>query len=102
MDFYIYILYSDSSDRYYVGSSDDPWQRLDSHNKSGRNTYTSKHRPWKLVAVFLAGQNRADAVNIENWIKRQKSRKLLEKAADPKVELNGILAQLVRVPYLRD
>ncbi|WP_082911433.1 GIY-YIG nuclease family protein [Pedobacter psychrophilus] len=44
--FYLYILYSISSNKYYLGYSEDPERRLLEHNNSERVTYTSKHRPW--------------------------------------------------------
>jgi putative endonuclease len=39
---------------------------------------------------------------MEKYIKRQKSRNLLEKLIDPEFIPTGTLAQLVRVPHLRD
>ena len=99
--FYIYVLYSLSSDLYYVGYTADYLRRLHQHNHSDRDTFTSKHRPWKLCAVFEVGNDEAQAMRIEKFIKKQKSRKLIEKmvAGEP---LNGVLAQLVRVPDVRD
>ena len=76
--FYIYILYSRRSDRYYIGYSDDPEKRLDSHNTSERKTYTSKHRPWELAASFPVSELRGEVMKVEKYLKRQKSRKLIE------------------------
>ncbi|MBE0640218.1 MAG: GIY-YIG nuclease family protein [Bacteroidales bacterium] len=98
--FYIYILYSRSADRYYVGHTDDYLRRLDEHSNSERNTYTSKHRPWELKAVFECGDDRGEAQKIELFIKKQKSRKLIEGIIHGQL-LTGILAQLVRVPHVR-
>jgi len=56
--FYIYILYSESFNQYYVGSSENPWRRLNEHNTSKFNSFTSKYRPWILNAVFEAGSTR--------------------------------------------
>jgi len=99
--YYLYILYSASSDKYYVGYTDNFERRFHEHNHSESLTYTSKHRPWDLKAVFFCSESIAGAMKIEKFIKRQKSRKLLEKMIVGE-ELDGILAQLVRVPYLRD
>ncbi|RYE30299.1 MAG: GIY-YIG nuclease family protein, partial [Sphingobacteriales bacterium] len=41
--FYIYILYSPSADKFYVGYSTDPIRRLVEHNSTPHDTYTSKH-----------------------------------------------------------
>jgi putative endonuclease len=99
--YYIYILYSSSFDLFYVGHSDDPFRRLIEHNNSDHNTYTSKYRPWELKAIFQSGQNRNQALAMERFIKKQKSRNLIIKMIDG-AELSGRLAQLVRVPHLRD
>ena len=99
--FYIYILYSESFDKYYVGHTDDYLRRLNEHNHSERDTYTSKYRPWEMAAVFECGNSRGEAQKNERFIKKQKSQKLLEKMVEDK-PLTGVLAQLVRVPYVRD
>jgi putative endonuclease len=99
--YFIYILYSEKSDKYYVGHTDDVNQRLEIHNNSDRITYTSKHRPWKIMAVYECGTDRGDALKIERFIKRQKNRKLIQKLIDGG-KFEGVLAQLVRVPHVRD
>ena len=100
--FYIYIIYSKKFDKYYIGSSENPWNRLTKHNSSPFNTFTSKYRPWTLKAVFEAGDTRGEAVKMEKFIKRQKSRKLLLQLIDSTFQPNGKLAQLVRVPHVRN
>ena len=100
--FYIYIIYAHNFDKFYVGSSRDPWNRLIKHNSSPFNTFTSKYRPWVLKAVFEVGANRGEAMRIERFIKKQKSRKLLLKLIKPTFKPSGTLAQLVRVPHMRN
>jgi putative endonuclease len=99
--YFLYILYSESSDKYYVGYSSDPFRRLIEHNNTLLLTYTSKHRPWELKAVYQCGDKKTLAIKIEQFIKKQKSRKLIQSLVDGRI-LTGILAQLVRVPHLRD
>ncbi|MGM9477771.1 GIY-YIG nuclease family protein [Pedobacter sp. GSP4] len=91
--YYLYILYSASSDKYYIGYSNDPNRRLQEHNSTDRVTYTSKYRPWVLVKAIVISETRSFAMKIEKTIKRTKSRKIIS-------ETNNIdeLAQLVRVP----
>ena len=101
--YYIYILYSASADKYYVGYTTDYFKRLEDHNNQEFfSTYTSKHRPWILVAVFLVGTDESTAMRMERFIKKQKNRRLIEKLVDPEFMLLGELSQLVRVPHLRD
>lgn len=99
--YFIYILYSTSSDLYYVGYTQDYVRRLTEHNHSNHPTFTSKHRPWILKAVYQCGDQESTAVQIERFIKKQKSRKLIERLITGG-DLTGILAQLVRVPHVRD
>jgi putative endonuclease len=101
MQFFIYILYSNSSDIYYVGYTSDFEKRLIQHNTSENSTFTSKHRPWLPMAVFYCGTEESEAMKIEKFIKKQKSRRLIEKLIAG-AELSGVLAQLVRVPHVRD
>ena len=58
--------------------------RLIQHNEQEYfNTYTSKFRPWKLAAVFECGHEEKVAIRLERFIKKQKSRKLIETLIDP-------------------
>ena len=100
--FYIYIIQSEKCENYYVGYSSNPWKRLIEHNTSKGNTYTSKYRPWILKAVFLVSKNEYEAIRLERFIKKQKSKRLIEKLCDSNFCPSAELAQMVRVPHLRD
>ena len=76
--FYIYIIYSEKSDKYSVGHSDNPERRLKEHNTIPFSTYTSKHRPWVLKASIPISEERGAALKVERYIKKQKSRKFIE------------------------
>ncbi|WP_430467023.1 GIY-YIG nuclease family protein [Winogradskyella ouciana] len=100
--YYFYIIYSERFDKFYSGSSQEPWKRLEKHKTTSLNTFTAKYRPWELKAVFEAGNTRGEAEQIERFVKRQKSRNLLEKLITPDFKPKGKLAQLVRVPHVRN
>jgi putative endonuclease len=100
--FYIYIIYSNTAEKFYVGHSENPWDRLVQHNENEGDKYTGKYQNWELKAVFQVSENRGEALLIEKFIKRQKSKKLLLKLIEPDFVPTGDLAQLVRVPYVRD
>ncbi|WP_234109692.1 GIY-YIG nuclease family protein [Chryseobacterium sp. R2A-55] len=102
MIFYIYILFSESSGIYYIGYTTDVSRRFLQHNEFSETSFTSKHRPWKLMAAFEVLGNESDAMKIERFIKKQKSSKFIRKIIDTNTELTGVLAQLVRVPIIRD
>jgi putative endonuclease len=67
----VYILYSVTVDRYYVGQSSDIVDRLIRHNQ-GRNKYTKSGIPWKLV-YRESFASRAEAEKRENGKKSQKA-----------------------------
>lgn len=102
MTYYIYILYSNSIDRFYVGYSSNPWMRLEQHLSNSTDKYTGKAKDWILKTVFEVSNNEGDAMKIERFIKKQKSRNLILQLCDPEFIPTGTLAQLVRVPHLRD
>jgi len=76
--YYLYILYSARSDRYYVGYSKDPIRRLEDHNSDPRMTYTHKHRPWELKVSIAISEDMKEAVRVERYVKSLKSRRLIE------------------------
>ena len=100
--YYIYFLYSPAADKYYVGLSADPWKRLSQHLNNNTDKFTGKFKDWILIAVFEVSSVKGEAFKIEKFIKKQKSRKLIEKILDPNFVGTGVLAQLVRVPHARD
>ena len=77
--FYIYILYSDSADRYYIGHTSDPDRRLIEHNTVEETKFTTKFRPWTILLAFEVSESRGDAIKVERFIKRQKSRTFIKK-----------------------
>jgi putative endonuclease len=72
--YYIYILYSSLSDKFYVGYTNDPDWRVIEHNTSPRITYTSKYRLGQISAVFECSTVESGAMRIEKLIKKQKNR----------------------------
>ena len=48
--FYFYILKSNKTSRYYIGSTEDFDNRLSQHN-SGKVKSTKNAKPWKLVFI---------------------------------------------------
>ncbi|MBM3171688.1 MAG: GIY-YIG nuclease family protein [Bacteroidetes bacterium] len=90
------------ADKYYVGYSSDPWRRLHQHLNNDGTKFTGSFKDWKISAIFQASTNITETMKIERFIKRQKSRKLIERMLEAGVTGTGVLAQLVRVPHVRD
>ena len=73
---YVYILYSEKIDRYYVGITDNLEWRLERHN-AGWGKYTKRGIPWKIVYTEEY-ETKSDALKREKKIKNKKSRKYIE------------------------
>jgi putative endonuclease len=76
MEFKVYILWSESLQKFYVGRTNDIDDRLHRHN-SGYQKFTSKGRPWILVSTFDC-KDRAEAFNLENKVKKRGIKRFLE------------------------
>ena len=76
MDFFVYIIYSDSIDRYYVGQTEDLAKRLNDH-QTGHSKYTKTGKPW-VLKWSRSFPTRSEAVKEETRIKKQKSRLFIE------------------------
>ena len=76
MSFKTYILWSESLQKFYVGSTGDLEDRLSRHN-AGEGKYTSKGVPWVLVWSCSCVE-RKEAFTLENKIKKRGIRRFLE------------------------
>ena len=88
---YVYILYSKKLNRYYTGQSSDPEQRLLQHNDAENNkNWTRKGLPWESYLTIVC-ESKRQAMQIEHYIKKMKSRKYIEGLkADPSL-INELL-----------
>ena len=70
--FNVYILYSKTLDKYYVGYTNDPERRISEHNRK-KGKYTDGGIPWRLVhkEEYVS---KSEAMDREKFIKSQKSR----------------------------
>ncbi|MDO9552132.1 GIY-YIG nuclease family protein [Rhodonellum sp.] len=77
--FFVYILYSSSIDKYYVGQSENMANRIAFHNDGARNKiWTRRGIPWELKIVF-GYESKTESLKAEKFIKNQKSRIFIEK-----------------------
>ena len=73
---YVYVLYSSSLGKFYVGSTDNIERRIDQHN-SGRSNFSSKGIPWKLI-TRIECKNRSEAMGLEIQIKKRGIKRYLQ------------------------
>ena len=77
--FYIFIIYSDSADKLYIGYSANPFNRLQQHIESKGDKFTGMASDWIIKAIFKISTIESEAMKMEKFIKKQKSRKLIVK-----------------------
>ena len=78
----VYILYCRDA-RYYIGSTTDLSIRIKQH-RQGKVMSTKKRRPLRIV-FSQEFKTKHEAHRMELWIKKQKSRKLLEQIIVDKI-----------------
>ena len=80
MVYYLYILYSNRSDRYYIGQTNNLEDRLRRHNL-GYVRSTKAHKPWELVYKETY-QSRAESMARETYLKSLKSKKAIKELVE--------------------
>ena len=66
--FRVYVLYSESFNKIYIGYTSNIEQRIKSHNELATKGWTIKFRPWKIVLTeFFESKN--DAMKREKQLK---------------------------------
>lgn len=79
---YLYIIYSDTLDKYYVGETPDVEFRLAQHNNHYFKTNFTKSADDWILSLKCRCQNRQEALFLEKFIKRMKSKVFIEKIID--------------------
>jgi len=77
MNYTVYIFYSQSKDKYYIGYSHDPTERLIEHN-AGATPSIRPGVPWIIIYKEEFADKTA-AIKREIAIKKMKSRKYIER-----------------------
>lgn len=78
--------------QYYVGSTDDVKRRIAEHN-AGKTPGIKYKLPAKLI-FQQEFETLRWARQIEYWIKRQKSRKIIDKIINKEIDFNKILGAM--------
>ncbi len=68
--YFVYVLWSMSASRFYIGMSEDAEKRLVQHN-TGISKWTARYAPWELMLVE-SYPNYTDARKRELLLKKQK------------------------------
>lgn len=85
MGHFVYVLESESHDRYYIGRSQAPERRVEHHNSTSTG-FTSRYRPWRLVFT-QEFSTKEKAMEAEQLIKGWKSRKMTRYVVEGDIDL---------------
>ncbi|OYU82179.1 MAG: excinuclease ABC subunit C [Flavobacterium sp. BFFFF1] len=87
---YLYIVYSKSADKYYVGETYDVAERLlKQNNHLYDNAFTKIAHDWRVVLEYEC-LNESHAAYLERFIKKMKSRTFILKIINSPEILNDI------------
>ena len=82
MKHYLYIIYSKDLDKFYTGETSNIEERITLHNThTFKNAFTKAASDWKLMLCFPC-KDRTEALFLERFIKRMKSKKFNQKIID--------------------
>ena len=87
MIFYVYILYSFSFNRTYVGQTDNLEDRLENYHNAGKVRSTKAYIPWVMIHSEKFS-SRAEAMKKEKWFKSSTGRKLIKEILQKYLETN--------------
>ena len=73
---FVYILFSETRSRYYVGQTTDIDKRLKRHNR-GIVPSTKEGIPWKLV-LQIPVDSRSEAMQLEKRIKKRGAKRFID------------------------
>ena len=73
--YYVYILYSEPFDKFYIGQTNDIVDRIKRHN-AGSESYTKRYTPW-VIKWSTQKPTRAEAMALEKKLKNLSKKRLL-------------------------
>ena len=87
---FLYILYSASKEKYYIGETSDVDFRLNLHNSHAfKNSFTKISDDWVVALQFEC--DKSEALYLESFIKRMKSKKFIQKI----IQNQNILSDII-------
>ena len=88
---YLYIIYSKKLGKFYIGETPNVLIRLKLHNTHHfAKSFTKSATDWEVKLAFEC-VNKVNALFLEKFIKRMKSKKFIEKIIDNPLMLKDIL-----------
>ena len=75
--YYVYVLKSEKSNKYYIGLTDNLKRRLHEHANPEKDQYTYRYAPWRLE-TYIVFANRLVASKFEKYLKTSSGRTFLK------------------------
>ena len=75
--FNVYVLYSESYKKIYIGFTSDIQNRLIAHNHPSNKGWTKKFQPWKIIYQETY-ENKSEALTREKQLKSAKGREFIK------------------------
>jgi len=75
--FTVYVLFSKSHQKIYIGFTSNLENRMISHNQLGKKGYTLKYRPWEVIYSEVYKQ-KSDAMKREKQLKSAQGRAFIK------------------------
>ena len=89
----VYIIYSEKVKKYYVGETDNIELRLSKHNNHlYQDSFTKIAEDWKVVLSFNC-VSREQAIRLEKFIKKMKSKVFIQKVITNPSILEDIISK---------
>lgn len=88
--YYVYLIESQSSGKWYIGYSSDLKKRVEKHNQHG-NTSTANDGPWRLI-YYEAYLHKLDALGREKFLKSGSGWRFLKKQLTHFMKERGLRA----------
>ena len=97
---FIYIIFTQSYNKFYVGRTTDPRKRLEQHNSGELEKISGKAKDWQMAALFEVRGGSGAAEKAERFIKLQNSNEFIVKLINPTYFPDGKLDLLKRIPFV--
>ncbi|MBD0777179.1 GIY-YIG nuclease family protein [Maribacter sp. ANRC-HE7] len=90
---FFYILHSKTINRYYIGETPDLTVRFEQHNQHHfKKNFTKAADDW-TIALSKKCKSKQDAVYLEKFVKRMKSKKFIHKIIENPEILDDLIIQ---------
>ena len=77
MNYYVYIIKSETDQSWYYGFSENPEKRLHFHN-AGKSTYTKGKVPWELI-FCRSFDIKTEALKFEQYLKKMRNKEYIKR-----------------------